>query len=86
MLLMYFRLEQDTLASEYKSKIMEINTEIELEKKKSCDTDSELQREEQTASELLGRLKEIRSSNSSMEQEVRDNCNSGLQAAQVVIL
>lgn len=46
---------------------------IESEKKKSCDMDSELQREEQTASELLCRLEEIRVSNSSMEQEVHAN-------------
>jgi predicted nucleic acid-binding Zn-ribbon protein len=71
-------LEQETLISEYKSKIMEIMAVIESEKKKLCDMDSELQRGEQTASELLGRLKEIRTSNSSMEQEVHDNCNTWL--------
>jgi hypothetical protein len=82
---MFCRLEHDSLISEYKSKIMEIVAEIESEKKNSCDMDSELQREEQTASELLCRLKEIRSSNNSMEQEVHASYNTGLQAAEVVI-
>jgi hypothetical protein len=64
------RLEQETLTSEYMTEITQMTMEIELEKKKSHDMDSELQREEELANVLLDRLKEIRASNSSMEQQV----------------
>jgi hypothetical protein len=64
------RLEQETHTSEYKAEVMEMMMEIELEKKKSYDLDSELQREEQVANVLLERLKELRASNNSMEQQV----------------
>jgi hypothetical protein len=63
-------LEQETLSSEYKTEITEMTVEIEQEKKKSHDLDSELQREEQIANVLLDRLKEIRTYNSSTEQQV----------------
>lgn len=70
LLLMCCRLEQETLTSEYMTEITQMTMEIELEKKKSHDMDSELQREEELANVLLDRLKEIRASNSSMEQQV----------------
>jgi hypothetical protein len=85
LLVMCNRLEQDSLISECTSKIMETTEKIELEKRRSCDMDSELQRQEQMESDLLCRLKEIRASNSSMEQEVHASDNTGLQAALVVI-
>jgi hypothetical protein len=44
--------------------------ELESEKKKSCGIDSELQREEQTACELLERIQDIRGLNSSVLLEV----------------
>jgi hypothetical protein len=64
------RLEQETLTSEYKTRITEMTMEIESEKKKSHDMDAEMQRKDQAANVLLDRLKEIRASNSSMEQQV----------------
>jgi hypothetical protein len=71
LLVMCCRLEQETLTSEYRTEVTQMMMEIELEKKKSHDLDLELQREEQLANVLLDRLKEIRASNSSMEQQVR---------------
>jgi hypothetical protein len=70
LLIICCRLEQETLSSEYRTEITEMMMEIELEKKKSHDMDSELQREEQLANVLQDRLKEIRASNCSMEQQV----------------
>jgi hypothetical protein len=67
---MFCRLEQETLTSEHRTEVTQMMMEIELEKKKSHDMDSELQREEQRANVLLDRLKEVRASNSSMEQQV----------------
>jgi hypothetical protein len=44
--------------------------ELESEKNKSCDIDSELQREEQTACELLERIQDIRGLNGCVLLEV----------------
>jgi hypothetical protein len=68
---MCFRLKQETLASEHKSKVMNMLAELELGKRKSCDINSELQRDEQTTCELLERTKDIRGLNGSVEPEVR---------------
>lgn len=68
--IIFCRLEQETLTSEYRTEITQMMMEIELVKKKSHDMDSELQREEQLANVLLDRLKEVGASNSSMEQQV----------------
>jgi hypothetical protein len=68
---MCFRLKQETLTSEHKSKVIDVLAELELEKEKSCDIDSELQRNEQTACELQERTKDIRGLSSSVEPEVR---------------
>ncbi|XP_023706005.1 myosin-6 isoform X2 [Cryptotermes secundus] len=63
------QLEQEALTSEYRTEITQMMIKIELEKKTSYDMGSELQREEQLANVLLDRLKEVRASNSSMEQQ-----------------
>jgi hypothetical protein len=67
---MCFRLQQETIASEHKSEVDYVLTELESEKNKSCDIDSELQREEQTACELLERIQDIRGLNGSVLLEV----------------
>jgi hypothetical protein len=63
-------LQQETVTSEHKSKVTGVLAELESEKKKSCDIDSKLQREEQTACELLERIQDIGSLNDSVLLEV----------------
>jgi hypothetical protein len=64
------RLQQETVASEHKSEIAEMLAELESEKNKSCDIDSQLQGEEQTACELLEKIQVIRGLNGSVLLEV----------------
>jgi hypothetical protein len=68
--MMCFRLKQETVTSEHKSKVMDISAELESKKKKSCDIDSELQRVELTAQELLERMQDMRDLNGSVLLEV----------------
>jgi hypothetical protein len=67
---MCFRLQQESVASEHKSEVTDVLAELESEKKKSCDIDSELQRDDQTACELLDRIQDIRGLNNSVLLEV----------------
>jgi hypothetical protein len=67
---MCFRLQQETFASEHESQVTDVLAELESEKKKSCDIDSVLQREEQTACELLERIQDVRGLNASVLLEV----------------
>lgn len=67
---MCFRLQQETVASEHKSEVADMLAELESEKNKSCDINSELQREEQTAYELLERIQDVRGLNGSVLLEV----------------
>lgn len=65
-----FRLQQETVASEHKSEVTGVLAELESEKKKSCDIDSELQRDEQTACELQERIQDVRGLNVNVLLEV----------------
>jgi len=67
---MFFRLQQETVASEHKSKVTNVLAELESEKNKLCDIDSELQRVEQTACEMLERIQDVSSLNGSVLLEV----------------
>jgi hypothetical protein len=67
---MFFRLQQETVASEHKSEVTDLLAELESEKNKSCDIDSEQQREEHTACELLERIQDVRGLNGNVLLEV----------------
>jgi hypothetical protein len=67
---MCFRLKQETVASEHKSKVMDMVAVLESEKEKSRDIGSELQRSEETACKVLERIQDVRGLNGSALQEV----------------
>jgi hypothetical protein len=70
LLVLCFRLKQETVASEHKSKVMDMLAQLESEKEKLRDVDSELQRGEQTACKVLERIEDVRGLNTSVLQEV----------------
>jgi hypothetical protein len=67
---MCFRLQQESITSEHKSEDTDLWAVLESEQKKSCDIESELQRNVQTASELLEKIQHIRGLHSNVLLEV----------------